>query len=98
MKNIIVVASIKVKSEFIDEVYAELVKLYKATHAYDDGVVQYELHKEIGSDNCFTFIETWENEELLLVHEKKDYFLNFLSNIENKLENLFVQKLEKLDI
>ena len=98
MGNIIVVASIKVKNECIDEVYGELVKLYKATHTYDEGVVYYELHKEIGTDNCFTFIETWENEELLLVHEKKDYFLDFIANLENKLESLSVQKLEKVEL
>lgn len=98
MKNIVVVVNVKIKSEFKDEVYSELVKLYKATHRYDDGVVQYELHKELDVEDSFTFIETWENEALLLAHEKKDYFLNFLSSIDNKLESLWVQKLEKLTI
>ncbi|WP_024954958.1 putative quinol monooxygenase [Sulfurospirillum arcachonense] len=98
MKNIVIVASIKIKSEFRDEVYAQLVKLHKNTHTYDDGVVQYELHKEIGCENSFTFIEIWENEELLGVHEKKDYFLDFIAKLENKLENMSVQKLEKIDL
>lgn len=98
MKNIVVVATIKVKSEFKDEVYNELVKLYKATHQYDEGVIQYELHKDISDENSFTFVETWKNEALLFEHEKKEHFLTFVSNIENKLEDLSIKKLEKIEI
>jgi quinol monooxygenase YgiN len=55
LKNIVIVANIKVKEEFKDEVYSELVKLHTSTHKYDEGCIQYELHKDLGDKNSFTF-------------------------------------------
>ena len=98
MKNIVIVANIKVKEEFKDEVYSELVKLYKATHKYDEGCIQYELHKDLSDKNCFTFVETWQSAEFLALHEQKEYFKTFVAKNEKKIENLAISKLEKLDI
>lgn len=98
MKNIVIVANIKVKEKFKDEVYSELVKLYEATHKYDEGCIQYELHKDLSDKNSFTFIETWENPAFLALHEEKEHFKTFVAKIENKIENLTISKLEKLDI
>ena len=98
MKNIVIVANIKLKEEFKDEVYSELVKLYTSTHKYDEGCIQYELHKDLGDKNSFTFVETWENAEFLAEHEKKEHFINFVSKVENKIDALTISKLEKLDI
>ncbi len=98
MKNIVIVANIKVKEGFKDEVYSELVKLYEATHKYDEGCIQYELHKDLSDKNSFTFVETWENPAFLALHEEKEHFKTFVVKIENKIENLTISKLEKLDI
>lgn len=98
MKNIVIVANIKVKEGFKDEVYSELVKLYEATHKYDEGCIQYKLHKDLSDKNSFTFIETWENPAFLALHEEKEHFKTFVVKIENKIENLTISKLEKLDI
>ncbi|MDK2040812.1 putative quinol monooxygenase [Aliarcobacter butzleri] len=98
MKNIVIVASIKVKEAFKDEVYNELLKLHKATHEFDEGCIQYDLHKDLSDENSFTFVETWKNAEFLSKHEEKEYFKTFVSNIDGKIENLNIQKLEKLDI
>lgn len=98
MKNIIIVATIKVKAGFKDEVYSELLKLHVATHKYDKGCIQYDLHKDLSDENSFTFVETWENAEFLAEHEKKEHFINFVSKVENKIDALTISKLEKLDI
>lgn len=98
MKNIVIVANIKVKEGFKDEVYSELVKLYEATHKYDEGCIQYELHKDLSDKNSFTFVETWENPAFLALHEEKEHFKTFVSKIENKIEGLTINKLEKLEI
>ena len=98
MKNIIIVATIKVKAGFKDEVYSELLKLHKATHELDEGCIQYDLHKNLDDENSFTFVETWENAEFLAEHEKKEHFINFVSKVENKIDALTISKLEKLDI
>lgn len=98
MKNIVIIASIKAKAGFKDEVYSELIKLHKATHKFDKGCIQYDLHKDLSDENSFTFVETWENAEFLAEHEKKEYFIDFVSKVENKIDGLTINKLEKLDI
>ncbi|WP_419764690.1 MAG: putative quinol monooxygenase [Arcobacter sp.] len=98
MKNIVIVARVKVKDEFKDEVYDELIKLHEATHKYDEGCIQYDLHKDLDDKNSFTFVETWENQEFLLAHEKKEHFINFVSKIENKIDSLKIKKLEKVEL
>ncbi|WP_417332443.1 putative quinol monooxygenase [Halarcobacter sp.] len=98
MKNIIVVAKLKVKEEFLDEVYKELVKLHTNTHKLDEGCIQYDLHQDTEDKYSFTFVETWESQEALLKHEKKEHFISFVNALENKLENLTIDKLHKLDI
>lgn len=47
MKNIVIVATIKVKKGFKDEVYNELIKLHKATHEFDEGCIQYDIYIKI---------------------------------------------------
>jgi quinol monooxygenase YgiN len=96
MKNIVIVAHIKVKEAFKDEVYSELIKLHDATNKLDKGCIQYELHKNLEDENCFTFIETWENKDFLSLHEQKEHFVAFVANIENKIENLSIKRVEKL--
>jgi len=98
MKNIVIIASIKIKDGFKDEVYNELLKLYASTHEFDEGCLQYDLHKDLADENSFTFVETWQSAEFLALHEQKEHFKTFVSKIENKIDALTINKLEKLDI
>jgi quinol monooxygenase YgiN len=98
MKNIVIVATVKAKDGFKDEVYSELSKLHEATHKNDEGCIQYDLHKDLDDENSFTFVETWQSAELLALHEQKEHFKTFVSKIENKIDGLIINKLEKLDI
>ncbi|ADG93242.1 Antibiotic biosynthesis monooxygenase [Arcobacter nitrofigilis DSM 7299] len=97
MKNIVIVANVKVKDEFKDEVYNELLKLHKATHKHDEGCIQYDLHKNLEDENSFTFVETWQNAKLLDEHMKKEHFLKFAQFVDGKLESMDIQKLEKVE-
>lgn len=98
MSNIIVVAKMKVKKEFANEVYNELLTLYKNTHALDEGVLQYDLHKDISNENSYVFVETWSNLSALNKHEEKAHFLASIKNLADKLESIDINRLEKLDI
>jgi|Cruoilmetagenom7_1024161.scaffolds.fasta_scaffold84555_2 quinol monooxygenase YgiN len=98
MGNIVIVATIKAKDGFKDVVFNELKNLHKATHKFDIGCIQYDLHKDLKDENSFTFVETWENQELLSAHEKKEHFLSFIDNIKDKTDGLTINKLEKMDI
>lgn len=98
MAQIVIVAKVTIKEEFIQEVYPLLESLHKSTHANDFGCIQYDLHKDLENPNSFTFVETWENTELLDAHMQKEHFLSFVKNVENKLENLEISKLEKKEL
>ncbi|RXJ90840.1 antibiotic biosynthesis monooxygenase [Arcobacter sp. CECT 8983] len=95
MKEVVIVATIKVKDGFKDEVYSELLKLHEATHKHDEGCLQYDLHKNLDDENSFTFIETWENTKLLDKHMEKEHFLQFVKFVDGKLENMDIKRLEK---
>ena len=46
MSKIVIVAKVKIKDEFKEEVYNELIDLHKSTHQLDKGCIQYDLHKD----------------------------------------------------
>ena len=96
MSKVVIVAKIKIKEEFKDEILDELKELHKSTHAFDSGCLQYDLHKDLEDSNSFTFIETWETAKLLEAHMSTAHFASFAKTIENKLEALEISKLEKL--
>lgn len=96
MSNVVIVAKVKIKKEFKEEVYTNLVELHKSTHTLDKGCLQYDLHKDLDDENSFVFIETWENQDLLDAHMSTEHFLTFVKKVEDKLENLDITKLEKL--
>jgi quinol monooxygenase YgiN len=98
LNNIIVIATITIKEEFVEEVYKELVKLYKYTHLNDKGCINYELHRDLNDTNTFVFIEKWENENYLELHLKTEYFAKCISNIENKVIDLNIKKLNHLNL
>ncbi|RXK00513.1 antibiotic biosynthesis monooxygenase [Arcobacter sp. CECT 8986] len=96
MNNITVVANIKIKEEYKDEIYKVLETLHEQTHKNDAGCIQYDFHKNLEEENSYTFIETWENEEFLKEHSNKEHFKLFVSSIEDKIEYINVKKLEKI--
>ena len=98
MAQIVIVAKVTIKEEFTSEIYPLLVDLHKSTHLNDFGCIQYDLHKDLENENCFTFIETWENSKLLDDHMQKEHFLFFVKSVENKLEKLEISKLEKQEL
>jgi quinol monooxygenase YgiN len=98
MSKVVIVAKIKVKEEFKEEIYSNLAELHKNTHFFDKGCLQYDLHKDLDDVNSFVFIETWENQDLLDAHMTTDHFLSFVRKVEDKLENLEITKLEKINL
>ncbi len=98
MKNIVIVATIKVKDGSKDEVFSELLKIHKATHEFDEGCIQYDLHKDLVDENSFTFVETWQSAELLALREHKEHFKTFVSTVESNIDSLTINTFEKLDI
>lgn len=97
MSNIILVVKVKVKEEFAEEVYTFMKALHKLTHEFDEGCIQYDLHKVLEEENTFCFIETWKDQASLIEHSKKDHFVNFMEFAEGKIEDMQKTFLEKYE-
>ena len=98
MSQVVVVAKVKIKEEFYLDVYEELLKVYKYTHANDEGCIQYDLHSDEDDKYSFVFVETWENQEALDAHMQTEHFLKFVRKAAEKLELLEVKRLVKINI
>lgn len=85
MDNIIFVIKIKVKKEFEDEVYTFMKALHKLTHEFDEGIIQYDLHKVKDEESTFCFIENWKTNEAYEAHRDKDHTKNFKEYLEDKI-------------
>ncbi|MGP2655638.1 putative quinol monooxygenase [Malaciobacter sp. WC5094] len=98
MEQVVVIANLKIKEQFLDEVYEELLALHNNTKKFDNGCLQYDLHKNLEEKNSFVFVETWASMDVLNEHTKKEHFVSFVQNVENKLESLEINKLSKVNI
>lgn len=97
MSNVILSVKLKVKEDLVEEVYTFMKALVKLTKEEDKGCLQYDLHKVVGKNDEFCFIETWENQECLDEHCKKDHFINFMEYAEDKILEKEVSILEKYE-
>ncbi len=96
MKNIIVVATLTLKEADSKSVLESLKALHQATHQNDIGFLQYDLLKDTEKANTYTFIETWESEEILNRHMNQAHFKAFEAALAGKIESMTIQKLEKI--
>lgn len=97
MDNVIFVIKMKIKEEFIDEVYTFSKAIHKLTHEFDDGIIQYELHKVKDEKNTLYFIENWKSEEAYEAHRNKEHTKNYKEYLEDKLEDVQKTFLEKYE-
>ena len=72
-----VVATIKAKSDHIDEVKAILTSMIEPTHA-EEGCIDYVLHQGNDDPSVFVFYENWTSAEALEEHLAKPYIAGAL--------------------
>ncbi|WED23731.1 antibiotic biosynthesis monooxygenase [Vibrio sp. JC009] len=95
MANITVVASITAKTDKVDFVKEELLKLHQATHANDEGCIQYDLHFNNENPAHFVVFEIWESAELLQKHAEAKHFQDFVAATDGACEALIVDQLTR---
>lgn len=93
MANLTVIASLKAKKDKIDLIKAELLKLHKATHANDEGCIQYDLHLDNENPAHFLVFEIWESGELLQKHAQSNHFQAFMAAIDGAVEQFDVNQM-----
>ena len=96
MKNIVLVVKLTIKENYVEYVTKELLTLHKLTHQEDKGCIQYDLHTLNEEPNSLMLIETWEDQQSLDEHKLKSHFIEFMKKVDNKLEKMEFNILEKI--
>ena len=96
MSRIAVVARIKAKSEFADDVRQQLLGLVEPTRTRDEGCIDYDLYQDDDDPSLFYFLENWESKELLEKHLDSEHVQSHLKNSAGMLEDRTVNVLRKI--
>ena len=91
-KLLTIVATIKAKSEYVDQVKSELLKLTAASQA-DQGCIQYILHQDNVDVTGFIVYEIWESNELLQQHVQSFHFRNYVKATEGMVDEFIITEM-----
>lgn len=91
-----IVARIEAKTDHIDLVKQELIKLIQPTRA-EAGCLQYDLHQDHENPGLFLFFENWENRQLWQDHMNSTHLQAFKAAVEAALAGLVVHEMSKID-
>jgi quinol monooxygenase YgiN len=91
-----IVARIEAKTDQIDLVKQELIKLIQPTLA-EAGCLQYDLHQDHDNPAVFLFFENWESRPLWQDHMNSEHLKAFKAAAEAALEGLVVHEMSKID-
>lgn len=95
MSNLIVVATVVAKKEFVEIVKSELLKLVPPTRK-EAGCVEYQLHQDNEDPAVFVFYETWGSPASLENHMNSDHFKNYVNAVGNLIEEKVVHKMTRI--
>ncbi len=91
-KPLTIVATIKAKTEHVEQVKSELLKLTAASQA-DQGCIQYDLHQDNANLNGFIVYEVWESNELLQQHVQSSHFQNYVKVTEGMVDEFIITEM-----
>lgn len=86
MDMITIVAKQTVKQDKIDSFRAIAKKLVEATLRSDAGCIRYGLFQDSQDSGILTFIEEWENQEVLDKHMASKHFTELFPQLDEFLE------------
>ena len=95
MPKLTIVANIKAKSDKIDLVKAELLKLIAITRA-EAGCISYDLHQDNENPAHFLFFENWESRELWQAHINAQHLQDYLAATDGVVEVFTVNEMSHI--
>ena len=93
MSKVKLIAKIKAKPEFLEEIKAGLSGLVAPTRK-ETGCIQYDLHQDQKDPTTFIFLEEWESQEHLTAHSAAPHIAAFGAVSKGKIDsrNLYFLK------
>ncbi len=95
MSKLTIVANIKAKSDKIELVKAELLKLIDVTRA-ESGCLQYDLHQDNENPAHFLFYENWESRELWQTHMNNQHLKDYMTATEGTVEEFTLNEMNHI--
>lgn len=80
MSKVTVVAKITAKSDAIEEVKSELLKMISPTRE-EEGCIEYRLHQDSNDPAVFLFYENWKSHACLERHRDTEHFKAYVAAV-----------------
>ena len=96
MSKLTVVAKVVAKSDSVDIVKTELLKLIVPTRK-EDGCIEYNLHQDNENPAVFIFYETWESLGHLQKHINTNHYKAYLQAVGDLIAEKIVHKMTLIE-
>lgn len=95
MTKLTIVAHIKAKSDRIDLVKTELLKLIDITRV-EAGCINYDLHQDNENPAHFSFYENWESRELWQTHMNNQHLKDYMTATDGAVEDFTLHEMTQI--
>ena len=96
MSPLTVVAKIVAKSESVEGVHRELLKILEPSRA-EEGCISYNLFQDTENAAIFVMVENWKSADHLAEHMKTPHFNALVAAIGGITDTITINKLAQLD-
>lgn len=95
MSKITVVAKVLAKTDAVEAVKAELLKMIAPTRQ-EDGCIEYRLHQDNDNPAAFVFYENWRDLSCLEQHMNSQHFQTYVAAVGDLLADKTVFKMTEV--
>ncbi|NOH49345.1 antibiotic biosynthesis monooxygenase [Vibrio rotiferianus] len=95
MAKLTIVANIIAKTDQVELVKAELLKLIDVTRA-EEGCINYDLHQDNENPAHFTFYENWESRELWRTHMDNEHLAQYMKATEGAVDTFTLNEMSHI--
>ncbi|WP_028111682.1 putative quinol monooxygenase [Ferrimonas kyonanensis] len=95
MTQLTIVANIIAKTDQIERVKTELLKLIDTTRT-EDGCINYDLHQDNNNPAHFLFYENWASREQWRAHMDNQHLKDYLAATEGAVDSFSVNEMSPI--
>jgi len=95
MSTITIMARLTAKSDAVEAVKAEVMKMVAPTRQ-EDGCLEYRLHQDNDNLAVFVFYENWKNQSCLEQHLQSSHYKAYVSAVGDLIDDKIVHKMTEI--
>jgi quinol monooxygenase YgiN len=95
MSTVTVVAKVTAKTDAIESVKTELIKMLAPTRQ-EEGCIEYRLHQDNDNSAVFVFYENWKNIACLEQHMNSQHFQTYVAAVCDLIAEKTVHKMTEI--